>query len=94
MWKSTNVARNGKGHPMLVAVKIRAYAHKIVQYCFKPSSAKRCESSSAPVWTPPPAGLVCINVNAAIFSAEHRAGLGDHSGFAAKASLVPPPFQI
>jgi hypothetical protein len=56
----------------------------IVQFCFKSSSAKRCESSSTQAWIPPPAGLVCVNVDAAVFAAEHRMGLGvvirDHLG--------------
>jgi hypothetical protein len=76
IWESRNDARNGKGVliRVRVAAKVRAYVDNIVQFCVKPSSAKRCESSSNQAWIPPPAGWVCVNVDAAVFTAEHRMG--------------------
>ena len=56
IWEARNDARNGKGllHPVHLAMKIRAYVENIVQHCFRPATAKRCESSSG--WIPPPLG--------------------------------------
>jgi ribonuclease HI len=86
IWESRNDARNGKDHlqPIRVASKIKAYVENIVQHCYKPSTASRCESTTAPKWIPPPCGQVCVNVDAAVFQAEHRMGWGavvrDHTG--------------
>lgn len=56
IWESRSDARNGKGHlhPIRVATKVRAYVGSIVQFCFKPVSARKCESSAS--WIPPPTG--------------------------------------
>jgi hypothetical protein len=74
--ESRNDTRNGHGqlHPMRVASKIKAYVENIIQHCYKPTTANRCESSPVPKWTPPPHGQVCVNVDAAVFLAEHRMG--------------------
>jgi ribonuclease HI len=86
VWEARNDARNGNGlmHPDRVAGKIKAYVNNIIQFCYKSPSAKRCDPSSVPRWVPPPVGQVCVNVDAAIFAADHRMGWGavvrDHSG--------------
>ena len=85
IWEARNDARDGNDriHPARLVGKIKAYVDNIIQFCYKPKSAKRCDSSE-PHWTPPPTGKVCVNVDAAIFPAEHRMGWGavirDHLG--------------
>ena len=56
---------------------------------------KKCVSSSNTTWRPPPEGLICINVDAALFTADHRMGWAmvarDHSGsvlFAARGGVA------
>jgi ribonuclease HI len=87
IWEAHNDARNNQSDllPARVALKIKAYVDMLIQFCFKTKPAKQRETtSSAPRWSPPPAGLVCINVDAALFPNEHRIGwdavLRDHTG--------------
>jgi hypothetical protein len=86
LWEARNNSRNGfdQLHPARLAGKITAYVNNIIQYCFKTSSTKRCDSSSSPCWFPPPVGFVFVNVDAALFKAEDRIGVGvvvrDHMG--------------
>jgi hypothetical protein len=86
MGRARKDARNGHDRlqPVRIASKITAFVDNIVRYCFKTSAANRCDSSFRPRWTPPPVGLICMNVEAAVFKAENQMGLGavvrDHSG--------------
>jgi hypothetical protein len=78
VWEACNDATNDKGllHPVRVAGTIKAYIDNIVTFCYKSKTAKRCDSSLVPHWIPPPPGLVCVNVDAAVFSGDNRMGWG------------------
>jgi hypothetical protein len=78
VWEACNDATNDKGllHPVRVAGTIKAYIDNIVTFCYKSKTAKRCDSSLVPRWIPPPPGLVCVNVDAAVFSGDNRMGWG------------------
>jgi hypothetical protein len=86
IWEARNDARNEKRliDPTTLVGKISAYVENIVQFCFKPSPERRCDSSSKSHWTPPPEGRVCVNVDASFFHTEQRMGWGavirDHTG--------------
>jgi hypothetical protein len=87
LWEARNDARNNEGiiHPRRIVEKIKAYVDMVVLHCFKNPRASRCESSSSPLkWTPPPAGTILMNVDAAIFASSRRMGIGavilDHRG--------------
>jgi hypothetical protein len=85
-WDARSGARNDLGllHPSRVAVKIKVYTDNIVLHCYKNDSGNRCDSSACPRWIPPPPGLVCVNVDAALFTDDNRMGWGavgrDHRG--------------
>lgn len=79
IWEARNGARNGETmmHPRRVAEKIKAYVEMIMQFTFKSKTSNRCESFvSLPKWTPPPEGLVMINVDAAFLSDSGQMGAG------------------
>jgi hypothetical protein len=56
----------------------------IVEHWFKTNPGFRCESSRLQKWTPPPAGEVLVNVDAALFPGQQRMAMGavftDHAG--------------
>jgi hypothetical protein len=84
IWEARNDARNCKGfqHPDRIVGKISAYVEDIVKFCFKPESAKRCDSPKTSRWIPQPISKVCVNVDAGV---EQRMDWGavirDHAGF-------------
>jgi hypothetical protein len=86
IWEARNNTRNGRGHlhPIRVASKIKAYVDNIVEFYYKQPTVKRCVSMASSKWTPPLAGSLCVNVDAMVFSADHRMGMRmvvrDHSG--------------
>jgi ribonuclease HI len=87
IWDARNKIREGEPmmHPRSVAEKALAYIQMIATYLYKPSVSHRRETnSSVPKWSPPPASTVLVNVDAAIFSASRRMGVGvvirDHNG--------------
>ena len=64
---------------------IEAYVGMIALHCLKPSQSSRCAIPKEIVkWTPPLAGLLCLNVDAAIFSSSSSLAVGvvvrDHLG--------------
>jgi ribonuclease HI len=87
IWDARNRFHEGEPimHPRSVAEKALAYILMIITHMYKPSASHRRESNlSVLKWSPPPAGMVLVNVDAAIFSASRRMGLGvvirDHNG--------------
>lgn len=87
IWEARNAVRNGETfmHPNRFVEKINAYVDLILQHTFKIRTSIRCESSpSARQWTPPPEGLLMLNVDAAVRSDSERMGAGavirDHQG--------------
>lgn len=87
IWEARNAVQNGETflHPNRIVQKIKAYVDLILQHTFKVRTSIRCESSpSARLWTPPPEGLLMLNVDAAVRSDSGRMGAGvvirDHQG--------------
>jgi hypothetical protein len=79
IWDARNRFREGEPmmHPRSVAEKALAYIQMIIMHLYKPSASHRRESNSSVLkWSPPPADMVLVNVDAAIFSASRRMGLG------------------
>lgn len=79
IWEARNEVRNNgtEVHPARTASKVRAYVRMVLQHCSKPKPDPRRESSSSTViWTPPPAGVVAVNVDAALFPSIRRMGMG------------------
>jgi hypothetical protein len=79
IWEARNDARNNATEPSCrrVAEKIKAYVETIVQHLSKAGTSTRCDSSSSVLkWSPPPAGLALINVDAALFSSSSSMGMG------------------
>jgi hypothetical protein len=78
IWEARNDARHGVEilSPKRIAGRIATYVENIQQHCFKTPKATRSDSSSSARWSPPPAGKVCVNVDAAIFKDENRYGWG------------------
>jgi hypothetical protein len=54
-------------NPLNIAVKIKAYVELILTDRSKPSHGHRHETSRAVSWSPPPEGMLQLNVDAAIF---------------------------
>ena len=86
IWEARNDTRNGKGHlaPVRLAAKIKGYVDNIVEVCYDRALHRRGEPEMRSRWTPPPRDSVCVNVDAAVFSADQRMGMGmvirDHYG--------------
>jgi ribonuclease HI len=86
IWDARNQVREGESlmHPRSVAEKALAYIQMIATYLYKSNPDHRREAAPTPKWSPPPEGMVMINVDAAIFSPTRQMGLGvvirDHSG--------------
>jgi hypothetical protein len=79
IWEARNGARNDEGflHPKRIVEKTRAYVDMVIEHCVNQPRAARCGSVTSPLrWTPPPAGTVLINVDAAIFVTSRRMGIG------------------
>jgi hypothetical protein len=93
IWENRNNTRNGEVilHPLRVVGKIRAYIEFISLHSVNPSVSNRRETlPSTQKWSPPPEGVLLINVDAAIFSKSGQAGFGvvvrDHRGMLLAAS--------
>jgi hypothetical protein len=78
IWETRNDVRNNQQfpNPKQTSLKIIAYVNMIVQHCFKIKPTNRCESSKAQKWTPPPAGEILVNVDAALFPEQCRSAVG------------------
>jgi ribonuclease HI len=79
IWENRNNVRNGENlsHPSRVVGKIKAYVDFILQHSFRLTVPNRRENqASIPKWSPPPAGSVMINLDAAIFPQSNRMGVG------------------
>jgi hypothetical protein len=79
IWEARNDARNNDSEMCCrrVADKIKAYVEMIVQNLSKINLAARCDSSGSVLrWSPPPAGFLLINSDAALFSNSHQMGIG------------------
>ena len=79
LWLARNGTKNGDPmrHPHSVAEQCKAYVEMIELHIFKPDSSNRRETSnSVPCWSPPPEGMVYINVDATLFSSSRRMGIG------------------
>jgi hypothetical protein len=87
IWDARNRIREGENlmHPHAPAMKIKAYIDMILQHLYKTGTDQRCETKISSIkWSPPPVGIVSVNVDATIFSASNRMGSGvvirDHNG--------------
>jgi hypothetical protein len=72
-------------HPRVIAKKALAYVRMIETHIYKPVSSQRCETTASILkWSPPPACMVLVNSDAAMFSSSRRMGIGvvirDHTG--------------
>jgi hypothetical protein len=77
IWDARNRVREGEPmmHPRSVAEKALAYIQMIVTHLYNPPTSHRREISSSMLkWSPPPTGMVLVNVDAAIFSVSRRTG--------------------
>jgi hypothetical protein len=87
MWEARNEARNQTcfSPPGRIAARALAYIELVVSNLFKEKEVKGRGATTAPQrWVPPLNGFVGINVDAALFPAARRWGLGvvihDHQG--------------
>jgi hypothetical protein len=87
LWDARNGVRNGekRKHPNSLAIQIKVYIELILQHLIKTPANHRCETpSTSPQWSPPPEGVVVVNVDAALLSSSSKMGVGvvirDHSG--------------
>jgi hypothetical protein len=86
IWEARNDARNNQvePHPKKICMKITAYVDMIVQHCFKSNPSTRRESKKPQKWSPPPPGVVMVNVDAALFAEQKSMAMGavfrDHNG--------------
>jgi hypothetical protein len=78
LWDVRNKLREegGSVSPGSLAVRIKAYIQMIMEYVFKPCTDHRRETNRVVAWSPPPEGLLQLNVDAALFNSSHRMGLG------------------
>uniref|UniRef100_A0ACD5ZWQ4 Uncharacterized protein n=1 Tax=Avena sativa TaxID=4498 RepID=A0ACD5ZWQ4_AVESA len=78
IWDARNEARNSmeKPNPQRTCAKILAYMDLIKEHLLKCSPVTRRESNAPPKWTPPPPGVLLLNVDAAIFEAVGLMGAG------------------
>jgi ribonuclease HI len=64
-------------HPRSLVEQIKAYIDMILLHLFKQTTNQRRETTpSTPVWSPPPEGTAVVNVDAALFFASSRIGVG------------------
>jgi hypothetical protein len=73
IWQARNDVRNNEVnlHPSRVASKVLAYVDMIATHLFKkPGTSRSALAVSRPRWKPPPPGITCVNVDAALFAAE------------------------
>lgn len=79
IWEARNEKRNSEVavcHKTTVR-KILAYVDMIAGHLLQPNQSTRCASpKEVQKWTPPPPGLVCINVDAAVFTASSSSAIG------------------
>jgi hypothetical protein len=86
LWDVRNKVREEGGpvNPSSVALRIKAYIDMILTHLAKQATSPRHEDYSVVPWTPPPAGNLLINVDAALFSSSKSMGAGvvirDHNG--------------
>jgi hypothetical protein len=96
IWDARNKLREEGGsiNPLSIALKIKAYVELILTHLYKPIPAHRRETSRAISWSPPPDGMLQLNVDAALFSSSSRMGAGvvardDMGEFVACIGTVP-----
>jgi hypothetical protein len=64
-------------HPRVIAEKALAYVRMIDMHLYKLVYCQRRETtSSVPKWSPPPAGMVLVNFDAAVFNSSSSMGAG------------------
>jgi hypothetical protein len=70
LWDARNKLREDGGtvHPATVAGKITAYVDLILNNLTMQEPDHRRETSRAVSWSPPPEGIIQLNVDAAIFA--------------------------
>jgi hypothetical protein len=70
--------RNDHGYPnpKQVSVKILAYVDMIIQHCYSLKRSIRRETCQASRWSPPPHGIVLVNLDAALFANRRRMAMG------------------
>jgi ribonuclease HI len=78
IWDARNKLREEGGsiNPLSIALKIKAYVELILTHLYRPIPAHRCETSRTISWSPPPDGMLQLNVDAALFSSSGRMGAG------------------
>jgi hypothetical protein len=95
LWETRNDVRNNQSQPdpRRTTARCLAYIDMIVQHCYKPASDHRRETSVPRKWSPPPPGVVLVNVDAALFDNLHRMAVGvvmrDHTGQCLLAASEP-----
>lgn len=79
LWDARNAVRNDEQmkHPHSLAKQIKAYIDMIQLHLFKQTTNQKRETTpSTPVWSPPSEGTAVVNVDAALFFASSRMGVG------------------
>ncbi|RCV15635.1 hypothetical protein SETIT_3G072900v2 [Setaria italica] len=71
--------------PKSLVKEIQVYVDMIMMHCLKPIHPLRCATQNqSQKWVPPPAGLVCVNVDASVSSSSSSSACGvvirDHKG--------------
>ncbi|KAM3369843.1 hypothetical protein ACQJBY_017611 [Aegilops geniculata] len=76
-WMFDFLAHASKLQATIVAITLWHIWEARNEHCSKPKPSPRRESSSSTlIWTPPPAGVVAVNVDAALFPSIRRMGMG------------------
>jgi ribonuclease HI len=86
IWDARNDTRNNGtvACPSRVAARVLSYVDMILKHMGQVKEKPRVAASSRARWAAPPEGVICINVDAALFPGERRMGCGvvlrDHNG--------------
>jgi hypothetical protein len=95
IWETRNDVRNNRGQadPKRTGVRVLAYVDMIIQHCYQSDTGIRREPKSPLRWSPPPPGVVLVNVDAALFADRRRMAMGavirDHDGRCLAAANAP-----
>jgi hypothetical protein len=78
IWEARNTVRNGEteNHPSYWVDKILTYADMFLLHGKRSLYSNRCKFTRSKFWTPPPEDWIMINVDADVFEAKNRMGIG------------------